>query len=359
MAINKDLKFKPNYAVAPGLTVSEMLEHLGMSQVQLAERSGRPLKTINNIIQGKQAITYETALQFEKVLGMSADFWNNLEKNYGEALARIEDTKNLESELNWLKQLPVEDIISNEWIRRMPTPVEQLQEVLSFFGVASPKELAVGYPEVIFRQSKKLKSNPWAVCAWLRKGEIDAQAVSCSAYDRTKFKGALSEIREMTTKNVPAIFEDWKKLCADSGVALVIVQELPNLRVNGATKWLRDKAVLQLSLFQKCVDILWFSFFHEAAHILLHGKKDMFIEYEKFKSDSDREQEADFFAEDFLVPRSDYEVFINKGAFNRSAILRFAADMGIAPGIVLGRLQHDKKVAFNQLHDLKPRLCWK
>lgn len=357
MAINKDLKFKPNYAVAPGLTVSEMLEHLGMSQVQLAERSGRPLKTINNIIQGKQAITYETALQFEKVIGMSADFWNNLEKNYREALARIEENKKLESELGWLKDLPVEDIIANEWIRRMPTPVEQLQEVLSFFGVASPKELSASCPEVVFRQSRKIKSDPWAVCAWLRRGDTEAQAVSCSVYDKTKFKTALSEIRKMTTKSVPGIFEDWKKLCAESGVALVIVKELPNLKVNGATKWLKDKAVIQLSLLYKYVDILWFSFFHEAAHILLHGKKEVFIENAQLKTDS--EKEADQFAADFLIPRIDYDAFVSRGTLDRYSISKFADAMGIAPGIVVGRLQHDGKLAFNQLNDLKPRLCWK
>lgn len=357
MTINRDLKFKPNYAVPPGLTVSEMLEHLGMSQVQLAERTGRPLKTINNIIMGKQAITYETALQLEKVLGMPADFWNNLEKNYREALARLGETKKLESELNWLNQLPVEDIISNEWIRRMPSPVEQLQEILSFFGVASPKELTVSYPEVVFRQSKKIKSDPWVVCAWLRRGEIEAQSISCSTYDKVKFKTALSEIRTMTTKSVVDILEDWKKLCAESGVALVIVKELPNLKVNGATKWLKDKAVIQLSLLYKYVDILWFSFFHEAAHILLHGKKDVFIENAELKTDS--EKEADQFAADFLIPRPDYDSFVSSGNFNHHSISKFAEAMGIAPGIVVGRLQHEGKLGFNQLNDLKPRLCWK
>jgi addiction module HigA family antidote len=353
----KKFKFKPDYAVAPGLTVSELIDHLGMSQVQLADRTGRPLKTINNIIKGKQAITYETALQFEKVLGMPAGFWNNLEKNYRESLARISENKKLESELNRLNVLPVDSMIKNEWIKKAPSPIEQLQKILSFFGVANPSEISANCPEVVFRQSQKLKSDPWAVCAWLRKGEIEAQAIPCGAYDKAKFKIVLSEIRKMTRKNVLEIFNEWKQLCSDSGVALVIIQELPNLKVNGATKWLKDKAVIQLSLLYKFVDILWFSFFHEAAHILLHGKKDIFIENPDIKTSSERE--ADRFAEDFLIPRSEYEKFVNAGVFDRASILGFARDIEIAPGILVGRLQHEKILPYNRLNDLKPRLCWK
>jgi len=337
MAIDRNLKFKPNYAVVPGLTISEMIDHLGMSQVDLAERTGRPLKTINNIIQGKQAITFE--------------------KNYRESLARTEENKKLESELNWLDEIPVRHIIANEWIKQIPSPVEQLQEVLAFFGVASPKELSVSCPDVVFRQSKKIKSDPWAICAWLRMGELQAQAVPCQPYDKSKFKEALSEIRKMTRKSVPDILDNWKKLCADSGVALVIIKELPNLKVNGATKWLKDKAVIQLSLLYKFVDILWFSFFHEAAHIILHGKKDVFIENAKLKTDS--EAEADQFAEDFLIPRVEYNSFVNRGLLDRASVSKFAEDLEIAPGIVVGRLQHDNKLDYNQLNDLKPRLCWR
>jgi len=79
-----------------GVTLSETLEALGMSQADLAERTGRPKKTINEIVKGKAAITPETALQFERVLGIPASFWNNLERDYRETVARLEEHQRLQ-----------------------------------------------------------------------------------------------------------------------------------------------------------------------------------------------------------------------------------------------------------------------
>jgi addiction module HigA family antidote len=82
-------EFKPNYAVPPGETLEETLETLGMSLQELAELIGLSVTTINEIIQGKTAITTDTALQLEKVIGVSADFWLRLEQQYRETLARL------------------------------------------------------------------------------------------------------------------------------------------------------------------------------------------------------------------------------------------------------------------------------
>ncbi len=350
---SKLIKFEPDYAVPPGETVLETIAALGMTQAELALRAGRPLKTINEIIKGKQSITPETALQFERVLGLPASFWNNLEKNYREALVRIEETKNLETEVSWLNKIPVRDLIKNGWIKKYENRAAQLKEILSFMGVASPKELNIACPEVVFRQSTKAKGDPWAVCAWLRKGELDAQAVDCKPFNDSGFRTALAEIRKMTCEDVPSILDEWKKLCADNGVALVIIKELPRLKVNGATRWLKDKAVIQLSLFYKFVDIFWFSFFHEAGHILRHSKKKVFIE--NINIVDDLEKEADEFAANFLIPPNTYNTFIKSENFDSMSIKKFAKEIGVGECIVIGRLQHDRKIPFSIR---KPRLCW-
>jgi len=358
--INKinNLKFNPDYAVCPGITMLEFLEHIGMTQAELAERTGRPKKTINEIIKGKQGITPETAIQFERVLGMSASFWNNLEKNYREILARIREEKVLEKQLEWLNKIPVDHMIEYEWIKKHEDPVNQLQEVLSFFGVANVEKLENQCTEVIFRQSKKTKSDPWAVCAWLRKGELEGKDIQCNVYNKEKFTAALMEIREMTARKITDILDNWQRICAESGVAVTIVREFPKMRVNGATRWLsKDKALIQLSILYKYVDILWFTFFHEAGHILLHGKKDLFIE-NGMKGGDDKEAHADKFAQNFLIPEQDYNVFLKSGNFSHIAVAEFAKKIKIAPGIVVGRLQHDNVIPFSQLNYLKPRLKW-
>jgi len=104
-------------------------------------------------------------------------------------------------------------------------------------------------------------------------------------------------------------------------------------------------------------DHLWFTFFHEAAHVLKHGKRAVFVEGddEKAAARDPREAEADAFAQELLIPAGDYERFCTNGDFSLAAIRQFAARIGIAAGIVAGRLQHDRKVPFSRANQLKRR----
>jgi Zn-dependent peptidase ImmA (M78 family) len=147
-------------------------------------------------------------------------------------------------------------------------------------------------------------------------------------------------------------------LCAEAGVVIVFAKELPNLRTSGATWWFNsDKAVIQLSLRYKSNDQLWFSFFHEAGHILKHGKKEFFIEDSMV---NEKEKEADEFAANFLLPKSQLDGFLKANTLlSKSAIKEFANRLNIAPGIVVGRLQHEKKLPHSHCNDLKLRLMWK
>lgn len=90
-----NLLYSPNKISAPGVTLFDILEERTMTQADLAQRTGRPLKTINEIIKGKAAITSETAIQLERVLGTPAAFWNQRETNYRAYLARQKELENL------------------------------------------------------------------------------------------------------------------------------------------------------------------------------------------------------------------------------------------------------------------------
>ena len=87
---------QPNYVVPPGETLRETLEAIGMAQAELAHLAGCSKKTINKIVIGNTVITADTALQFERVLGIPASLWNNLEKNYQEANARLKKEERIE-----------------------------------------------------------------------------------------------------------------------------------------------------------------------------------------------------------------------------------------------------------------------
>ncbi len=351
-------RFVPDYAIPPGETLQDTLAAIGMTQADLAERTGRPKKMINEIIKGKAPITPETALQLERVLNVPAKFWNNLETGYRETMARLAERESLQSQTVWLKNIPLKTMIARNWIKSYKDKVEQLQEVLSYFGVASPEQWQEiwGGRQVAFRESAIFKSDPGAVSAWLRKGELVAREMACKTFDQASFKAALQEVRKLTITS-PDIFQpEMTKLCAEAGVAVVFVPELQKMRTSGATWWLTpSKAVIMLTLRHKSDDQLWFSFFHEAAHILLHGKKDMFIEED---GKGDKEEEANQFAADFLIPAKNLLGFLNSTRLSKEAISKFANEIGVAPGIVVGRLQHDKKLPHTHCNDLKMRLEW-
>lgn len=358
--MSKEMKnqFVPDYAVPPGETLLETLDAVGMSQAELAERTGRPKKTINEIIKGKAAITPETALQFERVLGTPAGFWNNLERNYQETLARINEQKSLQRQINWLKKMPVNALVKIGCVKKHTDKIQQLQDVLNFFGVASPEQWEARWrgAQVSYRTSKVFLNDPYAIASWLRMSELTARDISCKPFDASKFRNALMSIRQHTVKPPEQFQQEVIRLCADTGVAVVFVPEIPKIRASGATWWMNpSKAVIQLSLRYKTDDQLWFSFFHEAGHILLHGKKEVFIEGDDRNS---KEDEADKFASDFLIPPKQYRQFIQSGRYSKATIQKFASEIGIAPGIIVGRLQHDDIILHSFCNDLKKRFEW-
>lgn len=358
MATKGEYPYKPDYAVPPGDSLAEILESVSMTQSELASRMGRPLKTINEIVKGKTSITADTALQLERVLGTPASFWINLERNYREALARKKDEEQLKTQLTWLKQFPLRAMVKFGWLKA-GSELDQLQELLRFFGVAAPDQWHQRWTAegVVYRKSLAFKSDPGAVAAWLRKGEVLGQSVQCQPFDPGTFREALKAIRGLTVQRAEMFQPELTRLCAACGVAVVFVRELPKMRVSGATRWISpSKALIQLSLRYKSDDQLWFSCFHETGHILLHGKRAVFI------NDGDeqdtKESEASKFAADILIPPQDLQRFLVTSTITRESVRAFAASIGIAPGIVVGRLQFAGVIPHNRLNDLKQWFDW-
>jgi len=357
--------YSPNYVSPPGETLAEVLEDRGMSQAELARRTGLAKKTINEIIKGKAPLTAGTALKLERVLGVPASFWNAREQRYREFLARQAERRSLEAQMKWARQFPVKTMMRLGWLPLTDDPVEQFENLLRFFGVASPTQWQAvwGHSPVTaaaFRTAQKYENDPFALAAWLRYGERQAQRMACAPYDKGKFTEALLRIRRLTAEMPP----NWQDLttqwCAEAGVAVVFTPQLPGTHISGATRWISPRcAVLQVSLRYKTDDQLWFSFFHEAAHILKHGKRQLFLEAWEHPMGAQEEEEANRVAADLLIPPQAYRRFQPKGDhYSLSEIEAFAREIGIAAGIVVGRLQHDGKLPMNVGNKLKRRLRW-
>ncbi len=354
--INKnyiDNNYKPNVAIPPGYTLLENLKYIGMTQKELAERMNRPIKTINEIIKGKKSITPETALQLERVLGIPAKIWNNLERNYRETLARIKEEERLTKEIELLKSYPYLEMAKLNWIPHTKDKLEQVKNLLNFFGVESLK-LVPKIEDVAFRKAKFEKFNPYAMAVWLQKGVIEARKIKTENFNKTKLLTSIDKIKKLTKEKPENFIKTLVKLCASCGVAVVIVPYLKNTYVNGATRWLTPhKAIIQLSLRYKFNDIFWFTFFHELAHIFLHNKKSSFIDIINEKNKDKIEIEADTFAANKLIPEKYYKKFIRNKIFTEKSIKIFAKKLDISPAIVVGRLHYDRLIPYNSFNNLR------
>ena len=348
--------------IPPGEVLEEELEARGMTQKELAARLDRPAQVINEIIKAKKAITPDTAIGLEKALGIDAYFWTNLEGDYRMTLARNRDREMLTANVGWLKDYPIREMIKRGWIQAGRDRPDKLRALLNFLGVASAEPLS--YQQAVgFRitESAQQEVSPGALAVWLRKGELDAQEVATADYDENVFREALSQIRRMTSQPPREFIPAMSALCADAGVVHCMVQELPKSGANGATRWLTDrKALIQMSIRNKWADIFWFTFFHEACHLLNHRTQRRIV-IDGLEGDPDTEEieaEADRFASDFLIAPEKWRDFCDEDSFTADPVRGFAQSVGIAPFIVVGRLQKEKRIGYNQLTSLKERYGW-
>lgn len=339
MVAREKLGFQPDYAVPPGETVREVMQTLGMSQKEMAQRLELTVQSLIRIVKGEQPITYETAGRLELVTGAPASFWNNLEAQYREQLAKGEERRRLEKDLDWLKSLPVAELVARGVMPKTKDRVAQLWHALRFYGVSSVEAWNAVWeePAVAARRSRCFESLRGPASAWIRLGELQAQSLECAPYDKERFRHALKDVRALTRETPEVFVPRMIAACCEAGVAVALVPEMKKVPWNGATKWLTStKAMILLNLRGKAEDRFWFSFFHEAGHVLHDQKKDVYID--DGSRDDPREVRADAFAAETLIPRQhDARIRVVRSYEELKAL---AEDLGVSPGIVAGRYQH-------------------
>ncbi|MCH7764861.1 MAG: HigA family addiction module antidote protein, partial [Candidatus Marinimicrobia bacterium] len=305
--MSTDLQLRRELLSPPGDTLKESIDEIGMSQAELAERMGRPKEKINDIIKGREPITMNTAIKLERVLGIPVSFWMKREFTYREELARIDQLTELEKMVSWMRSFPITELKKMDWLPKINDSIRLSDELLGFFGIASPVEWEEIYIKneisVAFRTSLANYNSPHAVSAWLRMGELENAKNDLPDFDKKKFKQMLHEIKDLVMTQPPDFHHQLKDRCHDCGVGVVYTQTLPKAPINGATRWLYGNPVIQLSDRFKSNDQFWFSFYHEAGHVLLHGKKEVFLENTKTNQDDEKEIAANEFALKYLCPQ--------------------------------------------------------
>ncbi|ALU91189.1 conserved hypothetical DNA binding protein [Herbaspirillum rubrisubalbicans M1] len=359
--------FAPDWILPPGQSVLDLAEERGWTQSELAQRLGYTEKHVSQLINGKVALTVDAAQRLERVLGSSMDFWLTLEANFQKHLARLEAAERHAAWVSWLDELPLKELMGCGAIAKQRVDGKHkpdlVEACLRFFGVATPDEWRAHYGgmQMAFRRTRSEQSDVGAISAWLRLGEQQVEKLDGPKYDRARFEKSLEAIRGLT-QLAPEVFEPkLRSLLHEAGVSLVLVPAITRSHVSGVARWLSPtRPLIQLSLYGKSNDKFWFSFFHEAAHILLHAnsreeKKSIFLDDPNAADTKNpQEREADAWAGNWLIPAEFVKTLPRLKT--KVEVKEFASLIGVHPGIVVGRLQHDGLIAPSWMNELKQSL---
>lgn len=361
--------FEPTSVPHPGEVVLDYLEDRAWSQRDLARRTGLSPKLISEICNGKTVISAASALALENALGRPAHFWMNLQARFDEATLRQRARAQSPDWITWAQAFPLGDMKKRRWLpAATSSPQADATNLLAFLGVSSPDSWNAVWSaaQVAYRQTRRFPTNPWAIAAWVRATELDAAPTP--DFDADRLTQAIPHLRHLTRERIEEALPAAEPICRDAGVAFVIVPELPHTGISGCARWLNDRrAILAITLRYKTDDQIWFTFFHELAHLLLHRRQSAFILDNAAEELTDRvvdpqmermEEEANRYAAELLIPPQELARFIAQATFTNDAIHDFAEHLDIGPGILVGRLQRLGVLAPHQGNRLKQRVNW-
>jgi len=352
--------YHSDLAIHPGEFLEEVLEDIGMSQVELSNRIGRPTQAINEIIKGKKSITSTTALELEDVLKVPAHIWTGLESEYQIVKAKAQEMQQMQEETKLLVNFPYADLVKLGFVKATRKAVEKVDELKKFFCVAKLGQIEdVKAYQPAFRVSNHNSISHEAIATWIQAGRLKAKEIKTAPFDKSKLKSLLPDIKNtMNLEDINDARVEIQKLLASCGVAFVLLPHFERTKVHGATFTIEseNKAVILMTIRGSYSDIFWFSLFHEIGHLILHQKREMFLE-DGYSDPTlqKQEDEADEFAKDLLISRKDFEVFRGQNIFDKNAILKFAKQLDIKPSIIVGRLMHEKIIAYNDIRLLRLR----
>lgn len=347
--------FTPDWAVPPGATVRALMHRKGVTTRDLSGCLRATAEDVAHLLDGDYAINAQIAEGLAGMVGGSSAFWMTREAQYRSSIQRVEVAK------SWSTLFPLAEMVRMGWMSSTSDQLTQIHACLAFFGVGTTDEWFQKYAnakdQAAFRSTSKFESSDGAVLAWLRKGELEAQKQVCRKWNKQELQNRLPALRELTRVPEPSRFVvQLQDMLNECGVRIVILRPTKGCKAHGATFFSNGQPVVLLSVRYLSDDQFWFTLFHEIGHLVLHSETKRFVEGDG-SAIGDEEDEANEFATSTLIPKEHLRELQTLGA-NGRAVMRFAKDIGIAPGIVVGQMQHRKILTFAQLNNLKQRYKW-
>ncbi len=340
-------QFDPDYAVAPAETLREAMDERGMAQQELADRTGMARKTINEILRAKTPITPETAAKLAFVFAIPADLWTNLEAKYQQRKAILGQRRAMAEAAGWHRRFPYAEMAKRGLVEATRDAVEKVEQLCRFFEVSSPDSfgtVVLAPIQARFKQSPKAAHKPFVVAVWLQAARLEARRIVTGPYDAKSFAAKLELLRQSSRSSEHPIARV-KDLAGQAGVVVVFVREFPGGALSGAAFWESGRPVIAMTRCGKRRGKFWFTLFHEAMHILHHGKSGMFVDMDQSGWDKLREEsDANRRAAQLLIPRKYDEQLAAMTTIQE--VDEFAMSLNIHRDIVvhrLERLQRDYK----------------
>ncbi|MES2284687.1 MAG: ImmA/IrrE family metallo-endopeptidase [Bacteroidota bacterium] len=348
----KENQYTPQTVSHPGKTLMAKLEELKMGPKEFAIRTGKPEKTISSIIAGESSITPDMAVLFEDVLSIPAKFWLNRQQNYNEAVARLKKQESVAKDLDWADFFPYAEMAKLGWITTTRKKEEKVDHLYKYFRVANQLAFEDYYfnqkLKLSFRLTRTLEKKPYAIAAWLRQGEIQASELDTVLYDEKKLVSNLTGIKTLMANHPSDFFKQLQKICLEAGVKVVYTPCLPGASIHGSTRWIGDTPLIQMSAKYAQNDIFWFTFFHEVAHIIKHGKKYIALENVDYQEeDKVKEKEADDFAIKWTFSEEQEQEVLRNTPLTEKAIFDFAKKFNTHPGVIIGRFHYKKLIHYS------------
>lgn len=348
--------FAPRWSSPPSDTINEILEMRGISKAQFAQQIDLPIEDVERLLSGSDDLPLEVARRLSNELGASPDFWVN-------RFCQYQDDRERVAAAEWTEALPIAELGRMGWIRKETDWRDRIDACLEFFGVPDFSTWELNYHASMaaakFRRNKQDQIPP-ALTAWLRMGELTAPDVDRHMrWDADAFRAVLPEAKTLTRQADPGLFiPRLQELCARAGVTLLVLPAPTGCHASGVTRYLTDRPSIQMSARYLSDDHFWFTFFHEAAHLILHSSQDMFVDELDYQipTESVFEADADAFASQTLIPVTAQE--LRALPRDRRSIIGAAREWGVSPGVLIGQLQHYGIVKFEHLNGYKRRYRW-
>lgn len=357
--MNNITEYKDIMAFHPGYYIAEIIEDMGISQDEFAVRMGTTGKTISKLVNGKANITNDLAKKLSCMMGTSVAVWINLQKAYDEKLIEIEQAKEFEAQKDIVKKIDYKFFVEVAGLPKTRDLAEKVQHLCQYFKVSnlcimSKKDFLVNFRTGISEIEEKNIINSQA---WIQTAINYSKNIDTNPFDAEKLNGYLPEFRSMTIQKPEVFVPRMREIFSECGVAFVLLPHLKNSGVNGAVKWVSsDRVVLAMNNRGLNADKFWFSLFHEIKHVLQQKTKTVFVSCsvkEMTEINRKLEEEADTFANNYLIPPAELKRFAPTRYTSDDEIVAFAESIGIHPGIVAGRLQHEMIIPQNRCSKLK------